>query len=148
MSLFDPVRQKSVQAAPEEKVRQALIGLLVDLGYPKSLMAVEFPIKSLEYVLEDTGRRADLICFAKDLHPQHSLYPLLLVECKACPITEAVFRQVEGYNQLCKAPYLLVANQEEIFLSDGLNWSEGLATYEDLFRLAKISLASGERSKI
>lgn len=83
------------------------------LGYPKSLIAVEQPIDSLPHAHTKTKRRADIICFSKN--GSCELYPLLLIECKAVPISESVFRQVEGYNTEVKAFFFAVANQSDIF---------------------------------
>ena len=119
-SFFDPVREKNVSALPEEIVRQKLIKLLIDeLGYPKSLIAVEFNLSKLKHVnLQDIchyKRRADIICFARNIHENYDVYPMLLIECKACKITNSVFRQVEGYNSIVKSYFYSVANNDEIY---------------------------------
>jgi hypothetical protein len=87
--------------------------MIEGLGYPKSLIAVEQPIDSLPHSNIKTNRRADIICFSKN--SSEELYPLLLIECKAVPISEDVFRQVEGYNTVVKAFFFTVVNQTEIF---------------------------------
>jgi len=119
-SFFDPVREKNVSALPEEVVRQKLIRLLIDkLGYPKSLIAVELNLSQLKHVnVQDIchyKRRADIICFARNIHTDYDIYPILLIECKACGITNSVFRQVEGYNSIVKSYFYSVANDKEIY---------------------------------
>ncbi len=118
-NFFDPVREKNVCALPEEVVRQKLIQVLIEMGYPRSLIAVELNISQLKHVSDQDicnyKRRADIICFAKNIHEDYDIYPLLLIECKACRITSAVFRQVEGYNSVVKSYFYTVANDDEIY---------------------------------
>lgn len=102
--LWDPIRALWVKKTPEESVRQKLIEKMVsDLGYPKGLLAVE---KDLE-----TGRRFDLLCYAK---AKEGLRPLLLVECKADKIDDSAARQAWGYNSLIGAPFLCLVGGREI----------------------------------
>ena len=118
-SLYCPIRKSWVAALPEEKVRQRLVQEMTHrLDYPLGTIALEVSISQLPHIDCKTPppkRRADLIVFAKDLHPSHSLYPLLLVECKAVPITPKVIRQVVGYNQFVKAYYIAVINQTDAY---------------------------------
>jgi len=111
-------RQKMVSATPEEVVRQNLLALLSNLSFPKSSIAVEVELKSLPHLFpmqpKIPNRRADIVCFGKDLHPEHSLYPLLLIECKAVPLCDKVIHQVVGYNHFLKAYYIAIANQKEL----------------------------------
>ena len=87
------VRKTSVSSTPEEIVRQSLLHYLVDnLGYP----------------LE---RRADIICFAKGIHPKFTLYPLLLIECKSVKLDGKVKNQVIGYNRFLRSYYIAIVNQ-------------------------------------
>lgn len=127
------IRNESVAATPEEFVRQRVLSLMLQLGYPKGLIAVEQSLHRLPH-LQSTKvplRRADILCFGNN----HS--PLMLVECKAAKLTEAVFRQVAGYNHYVRANFIAIANSEEI----RLGWIEGkvyrfishLPKYEDLF---------------
>lgn len=52
-------------------------------------------------------RRADILCYRQGS-------PLLLVECKAIPLTSKVLQQVIAYNYYLKAPYVAVANEQEL----------------------------------
>jgi hypothetical protein len=105
------IRRKWVSASPEEKVRQALIYRLThELGYHRPCLGIEQSLKQMPHLqtsaIKLPSRRADLICFSRGL-------PLLLVECKAVKLNQAIKRQVIGYNYYLKAPYLAIVNQEE-----------------------------------
>ncbi len=117
--IFDPIRGYYVSALPEEIVRQKLILQMVNqLGYPKSLIAVEKDLKLLphlknkEFVI--TKRRADIICFAKNIHPKFSVYPLLMIECKAVKLTDKTIDQIIGYNHFVEAYFISIANDSNI----------------------------------
>ncbi len=117
--LFDEVRQKWVVAMPEEIVRQSLVQKMVrDLGYPKELLALEKDLKELPHLKNEEAqlpsRRADLICFAKGIHPDYPLFPLLLIECKERGLTQSAREQVIGYNYFVKAPFIGVVAEEGI----------------------------------
>lgn len=87
------IRQKPVADTPEERVRQRLLKqMILKLGYPRSLMAVERAVGM---------RRFDIICY------RPSMEPLLLIECKA--EEEDALGQVMGYNMTVKAPFLCIA---------------------------------------
>ena len=108
---------------PEATVRADLILHMINsLGYPKGLLAVEKEISLLPHCKGAArGRRADLICFAPGIHRGFSLYPLLLIECKAVPLTEAAFRQLVGYNAAVQAPFFCLVNNSE----RRLFWGQG-----------------------
>ncbi|HAZ15052.1 MAG: hypothetical protein A2Y28_02790 [Chlamydiae bacterium GWC2_50_10] len=115
--LYDPIRQKWVTATPEERVRQALVKKMVDAcGYPQELLSVEKDLKELPHLkncaLPLPDRRADLICFCKEIHPLYSYYPLLLVECKRDRIDERGRRQLMGYNHFVQAFFIALAAPE------------------------------------
>ena len=145
--LFDSIRNRWVADEPEERVRQGLIRWMIEeLGYPKELLVVEKALDQLPH-LETYGekipdRRVDLLCFASGIHPDHSLYPLLMIECKAVPLTEAVKRQVIGYNRYVQAPFVAIVNQFEMqtgFWTEAdqkYQFTAGLPTYNDLRALA------------
>jgi len=130
--LFDPFRNKWVVETPEEKVRQALLHKMVNhLGYPKSLIGVEKGLCSL--TLSNLDRRIDIVCYCKRGQP------LLLIECKAAlPLTQVVENQLIGYNNVVKAPYLALANEQEVKMGfyDGKRWvfKLGFASYQQLVR--------------
>lgn len=77
-----------------------------ELGFPKGLISVERGIGS---------RRTDIVCYSKEMEP------LLIVECKAVPLNEETIQQALGYNETLSAPFLCIANGEEIFTY----WFEG-----------------------
>ncbi|MDR3623678.1 MAG: type I restriction enzyme HsdR N-terminal domain-containing protein [Chlamydiales bacterium] len=143
-SLFDPIRQERVAATPEEIVRQKLIHHLVnELFFPKELIAVEKAIATLAYLtLEERRsapkRRIDLLCFAKNIHPNHNVYPLLLVECKAIALNVTMKRQLIGYNYYVKAPYVLLAGSSELFFGwyeiekKGYVWIDYIPSFQAL----------------
>lgn len=116
-SLFCPLRKKWVAALPEERVRQALIQRMhFELGYPMGTMALEKALNQLPHLQQTPSlpkRRADLIILSRGVHPQYSLYPLLLIECKAVPLSEKTLRQITGYNQFVGAPFIAAVNQAQ-----------------------------------
>lgn len=116
--LYCPIRKFHVSSLPEERVRVQLLNQLIfSLGYPRSCIAVEKELAQMPHLrLVDQKfpqRRADLICFAKGIHPEHDLYPLLLIECKAVKLTPKMVNQVVGYNHFIKAYFIALVNQEE-----------------------------------
>jgi hypothetical protein len=113
MTLYDPIRKKSVADTPEERVRQALLQQMVGvLAFPKSLIAVEKKLLS--------QRRADIIVYRLQ---GADLTPLVVIECKAADLDAEAIRQVVGYNNLLAAPFLCVAHQGGIETF----WKEGSA---------------------
>ena len=116
--IYDPVRKIYVAATPEEIVRQKLLfGMINGLGYPINLIAVEKDLDSLEHLKNSKsfiGRRADIICFAKNIHPEHMLCPLLMIECKAKYLNQKTVQQVLGYNHFVKAYFVAISNGREI----------------------------------
>ena len=117
--LYDPIRKSYVLALPEEIVRQKYLSLMInELGFLKSLIAVEKDLRLLPHLqnkdLSKVKRRADIICFAKDIHPKHLIYPLLMIECKAHKLTKETISQVLGYNHFVKAYFVAIANRYEI----------------------------------
>ncbi|NGX56437.1 MAG: hypothetical protein K1060chlam5_00678 [Candidatus Anoxychlamydiales bacterium] len=114
--VFDPIRNAFVKASPEEIVRQKLIKHMLALNYPKSFIAVEKDLKSLNYInfQELSKRRADILVFGKNIHPAYNIYPLLLVECKAS-LTKSAIEQALGYNYHINAYFVAVADKNNIF---------------------------------
>lgn len=103
LTVFDPLRRKSVTLTPEEWVRQNFVGFLRDmLGYPAGLMANEVAIK-----LNSTSRRCDTVVYSRS-----GLKPLMVIEYKAphVKISGAVFDQIARYNMVVGAPWLVVSN--------------------------------------
>lgn len=89
--------------------------MIESLGYPRGHLAVEQSLKQLPHLINSPlkipRRRADILCYAKG---EGSFLPILLVECKATALTEAVVWQVVGYNQFVQAPYVVLANAQEV----------------------------------
>lgn len=132
-----------VKASPEEKVRQKLLTAMVqELGYPITSLAVEKGLAQLPHLSfggeKVPERRADILCFAKDIHPAHALYPLLLIECKAVKLTQKAFQQAVGYNYYLQAYFIALANESEIHIGwhdpkEGkYQFSKGLPSYPQL----------------
>lgn len=149
-SLYCPIRKSWVTALPEEIIRQTLIQQMTQqLDYPLGNIGVEVSLSQLPHIDPGTQppkRRADLIVFAKNLHPNHSLYPLLLVECKAVPLTQKTVRQIVGYNHFVKAHFIAVINQTSCYLGwyspekKDFCFQEGLLSYEELLRKCQTAL--------
>ena len=99
--VLDPVRRRWVRLTPEERVRQLLLRLLADLGYPPALTAVE---KGFDYL--GAVWRADAV-----VHDRQGR-PVLLAECKApgVPLSQATFDQLARYNVVVRARALLATN--------------------------------------
>lgn len=114
--LYCMIRKTWVAASPEEFVRQETLHHLVrHCSFPCSGIVVERDIKSMPHLsLMDRKlpeRRADILCYAK--LQNEGLHPLLLVECKAVPLSTNEIQQVIGYNYLLKASFIALVNQEE-----------------------------------
>lgn len=117
--LFDPIRNKELVFQPEEVVRQNLIRWMMHtLNYPKELLCIEVDLKTLPHLHDIRKvlpkRRADIICFGKNIVPSFDLYPLLMIECKATDLSAKAIDQVKGYNHYVNAPFIAVANSSEI----------------------------------
>lgn len=112
------IRNTDVAAHPEELVRQRLLSHMTGaLGYPRGLLAVEKELSALPHLMNRSKvpqRRADILCFGKDIHPGHALYPLLLIECKSIKLNKKARLQIAGYNHFVNAAFICIANQEEI----------------------------------
>ncbi|MFC2049268.1 type I restriction enzyme HsdR N-terminal domain-containing protein [Chlamydiota bacterium] len=113
--IYDPIRKKWVESTPEEEIRQHLVRhMIAMLGYPPLWMAIEkelaqLPSLQLKPAQEIAKRRADILVFAPHTHS-----PLLMIECKALPLTEAFTQQVIGYNTFVQAPFVALANGKEV----------------------------------
>lgn len=115
-TLYCPYRKKTVAHNPEEDVRQQLLKRMTEqLLYPAEYLVLEKELKLLPHLKDSVNipsRRLDIVCFAK--HPTtQNLFPLLLVECKAVPIQQEMFRQVTGYNHYVKALFIAIVNRAE-----------------------------------
>jgi len=89
------------------------------LGFPKHLLAVEKQLSQLPHLKGASSvpkRRVDILCFAKKIHPEYPLYPLLLVECKEGKVGEEAKAQVLGYNHFVQAFFVAIAGEEQVEL--------------------------------
>ena len=143
--LICPIRKVAVTPLPEECIRVRLLCDLIEkLGFPPYTLAVEKELSQIPH-LRSLGskvpqRRADIICFAKGIHPTEELYPLLLIECKAIKLTRKMVNQVVGYNHFLKAPFIALVNHEEIRTgwhnqqSQGYCFASYMPTYAQLLK--------------
>ena len=110
--------------------------MIGELGYPKELIAVEKELKTLPHLASESvpDRRIDLICFT------NRITPLLLMECKAEPLSPKAVEQALGYNLYVKAPYVAVVNDREICFRYDLSCSNcvlnRLPSYAELLEYA------------
>jgi hypothetical protein len=130
--IWDPIRALSVEATPEEQVRQMwILRMIGQLGYPKGLLSVEKEISA--------GRRIDLICYTPG---NGGLEPLLLIECKAEEHFPLAERQVSGYNAFVKAPFICVicGNKAKTFWQETSKIASVpfLPTYEQLLHSLRV----------
>jgi hypothetical protein len=105
--IFDEVRRRFVALTPEEWVRQHMIKFLnVDRNYPLSLFAIE-----KKHLHNRMVRRCDFVVY------NHEGNSFMVVECKApgIEIGQQAFDQASRYNQVHKAPYLLITNGKKHF---------------------------------
>lgn len=117
--IYCPFRKERVAAQPEEVVRQSLLKLMTEqLGYPPGGIVVEkalsqLPHLSLKGSRNLPDRRVDILVYMPN--GSDGLVPLILIECKAVPLKHTALQQVAGYNHYIKAPYISVANAEQMF---------------------------------
>ncbi len=144
--VYDEVRRAWVKATPEEKVRQQWLQWMIGkLKFPKELLAVEKELKELPHLFGETvpDRRIDILCYASGIHPSHSLYPLLMIECKDEPLTEEAVDQVIGYNHHVKAYFVAVVNHEEarlgFFNGNEYQFYSALPSFKELMQWVKRS---------
>ncbi len=98
----DIVRNKWLQLTPEEWVRQNFIQYLIqDLGYPKTLIAVEKQITT-----HQNKSRFDIVVYDKNVEI------IMLIECKeqGVKLNSAVMHQVLNYQSVLKSKYIVVTN--------------------------------------
>lgn len=155
MPLFCQIRKEEVAEQPEEIVRQRVIRhMIAECKFPPSLISVEKSLNQLPHLAlanpsEIPKRRADVIVFAKNIHAEFSLYPLLLVECKAVKLTDRTILQAAGYNQSVGAPFLMLVNQFEMrtgwkdHASNQYTFVNYLPKYNDLIKAIQASAKKG-----
>jgi hypothetical protein len=144
--LYDVVRKKWVKQTPEERIRQGWVQkMILELGFPLALLTVEKELATLPHLShlppsEIPKRRVDILVFAKNIHPAYSLYPLLMIECKALSLNSKNAAQVIGYNNVVQAPFVGIANDQRIMigrydpLEKHFSFQEGLPSYSDLLK--------------
>lgn len=86
---------------------------MLSLGYPRRLICVEKALHEIVGFSELSlpARRLDILCFSKKKHE-----PLLLVECKAHSVRKQAFDQLIAYNFFIKAPYIALADPNQIII--------------------------------
>jgi hypothetical protein len=142
-SVFDEIRGLWVKATPEEIIRQNWIKKLIhQLGFPKELIGVEVNLQELRYLdIKAPMRRADLICFGKEIHPAYPLYPLLLIEVKDKEISSKALEQLLGYNHFVKAFFVALVNKNGVFFGfyerEGYRFTSFMPSYEELLEALK-----------
>ncbi|MBA3957638.1 MAG: type I restriction enzyme HsdR N-terminal domain-containing protein [Parachlamydiaceae bacterium] len=119
MSLYCPIRNKSVANLPEERVRVHFLNYLItEKGFPKASFVLEQQLSQMPHLnLQEQkipNRRADIICFGKNIHPEHEFFPLLLIECKAVKLTKRTMNQLMGYNHFLQAYFIAAVNDHEV----------------------------------
>lgn len=120
--LICAIRKIAIPITPEEVVRQKILHMMTtSLGYSSNYFSVEQSLHAMPHLQNVPKsffpkRRADILFFSKDLHPEFSLYPLLLIECKATKLNDKAINQVMSYNFFLKAPFIAIANAEEFRL--------------------------------
>jgi len=105
--IFDEVRRRFVALTPEEWVRQNMIRFLsLDRNYPLSLFVIE-----KKHLHNRMVRRCDFVVYNRNGDP------LMIVECKApaVEIGQQAFDQANRYNQMYRAPLLLITNGKKHF---------------------------------
>lgn len=117
------IRQIEVPETPEERVRQALLALMIkNLSYPKEGFQVERCLSQYG----GNAHRLDILFYRKG-------EPYLLIECKKDKISEKAKAQVAGYNFWVKAPLVAVAAWGDIetgvLTPNGYTWQKGITHY-------------------
>ena len=116
--IFCEWRHRWVRLTPEEWVRQQLLHrLVVQLGYPASLIAVEVSLEKItndKLPITNKKLRADAVVYNR------AMQPLMLIECKAetVPLTQKTLDQAVIYNRRLNVPYLLLHNGPQTIFVD------------------------------
>lgn len=106
--VFDPIRKRHYILTPEEHVRQSVVHYLVhSLNYPRSLMAIEYPI-----TVNELWKRCDIVCFNRDGKPW------LIVECKApsVKLDQSTLDQAARYNLSLHVQFMMISNGAATYL--------------------------------
>lgn len=100
--IFDEIRSKWISLTPEEWVRQNFVKYLIhEKNFPRERLVNEASIN-----VNGQKKRCDSVLF--DIN----LSPLVIIEYKApeIVISQKVFEQINTYNWILKAKYLIVSN--------------------------------------
>lgn len=131
--IWDPLRRRMVSLTPEERVRQWLIGVLMDpAGVPRHQMMSEV---ELHFGSSDKVWRADVLVYA------HGGAPLAVAECKRpdVPLTPAVLEQALRYNCVLDVRCILITNGVEtrVFVRKEEGWTglDHFPDYEEMLNL-------------
>lgn len=152
--IFCQTRKTLVASLPEEIVRQKLLFHLINnLHFPESLIVLEKALCQMPHLtlspLKIPDRRADIVCYAKGIHKDHDLYPLLIIECKAVKLTARVVNQVVGYNRYVKANFIAIANESDIQfgcydpIKKDYSFLSFIPTYQELLLALNVRLGDG-----
>lgn len=101
--ILDFLRQRYIRLTPEEWVRQHFTHFLVEhKHYPAGLLGNEVSLN-----VNGVERRCDSVLFNRE-----GGNPLMIIEYKApsVRITQKVFTQINSYNSVLHADYLIVSN--------------------------------------
>ncbi|MCH3958053.1 MAG: type I restriction enzyme HsdR N-terminal domain-containing protein [Selenomonas sp.] len=136
-SYLDPIRNKMVEATPEETIRQQTISFIIKkLNIPKNMIQVEEP---LSHYGIDSKCRADIII--TEYNQEHdSLSPIAIIECKAPTviICEDEWKQVYDYCNQLHADYAMLINGIDFLCSKFLQEDnqyipiESAPTYQEM----------------
>lgn len=128
--IFDSIRKKYIALTPEEWVRQNFIQFLIlEKGYPATLMAVEKGLK-----VNNMFRRTDIVLY-------NTLgKALMIVECKApeVRISQETFDQAARYNLSLKVKYLAITNGLQHFCcqvnfqSQSIDFLQEIPNYKEI----------------
>jgi hypothetical protein len=122
--IFDIIRKKYLLLTPEEWIRQHWIHFLIEeKKYPRSLIAVEMPLK-----VNRLEKRCDIVVYGKNGKAQ------LIVECKSGSIkmSQKVFEQIARYNLTLRVKYLVISNGRDTFCCEIDFEKEDFAFIKDL----------------
>ena len=96
------IRNKDVQLKPEERTRQLWLSRLIDhYGYPRSRIAVEYPIT----FGRDNSKRADIVVFDAD----RPTVPYIIIEVKQDKLRDGK-EQLRSYAHATGAPLAVWSN--------------------------------------
>lgn len=95
--LLCKIRQRLILAQPEELVRQALVGKLIESGVDEGLIDLEVPLARFK---KRAHGRADVIVHTNDQRKNVAL----VIECKAksVSLSNSALDQVARYNKVFK----------------------------------------------